>query len=264
MIKRLLFILVGVQSLWAQTEYPEAISDNSFMLEEAYNQEARVVQHISGLIYTRPSKDWEYGLTQEWPMFFLPHQEKHQLSYTLPYQWLHNGPSGFGDVAVNYRYQWMADPAGYNVSPRFTVLLPTGDDNKGLGSGKMGYQIGLPVSKRLSAQWAAHVNVGMTMVPGVDVGSKKKIQKAYNIGASAIWLVKSNLNVFVEYVSVFEDEVDGTSLKNKGTHIINPGFCFAREIGSMQVVPGLSVPLQLNGSSKTKQIFVYLSMEHPF
>ncbi len=45
--------------LWAQQEnipariYPPAIEDNSFFIEEAYNQENRVVQHISNAVYSR-------------------------------------------------------------------------------------------------------------------------------------------------------------------------------------------------------------------
>src|SRR5258708_5686410 len=42
------------------------ISDNSFLLAEAYNQEFGVVQHISALSRCGPS-DWIYTFTQEWP-----------------------------------------------------------------------------------------------------------------------------------------------------------------------------------------------------
>ena len=56
------------------------ISDNSFLVEEAYNQEAGVVQHISGFTRTSGASGWGYSLTQEWPLG----GRRHQLSYTVP------------------------------------------------------------------------------------------------------------------------------------------------------------------------------------
>ena len=55
------------------------IQDNSFLLEEAYNQEAGVVQHISSFTRFWDSKSWAYTFTQEWPIPSLP---RHQLSFT--------------------------------------------------------------------------------------------------------------------------------------------------------------------------------------
>ena len=40
------------------------IQDNSFLIEEAYNQEAGVVQHISFFSYFPESEDWVYTFTQ--------------------------------------------------------------------------------------------------------------------------------------------------------------------------------------------------------
>ena len=44
------------------------IQDNSFLVEEAYNQEFGVVQHISSFTRFWDSKDWNYSFTQEWPV----------------------------------------------------------------------------------------------------------------------------------------------------------------------------------------------------
>src|SRR5205807_8489329 len=57
-----------------------AIQDNSFLVEEAYNQEFGVVQHIQTFQRLWNSKDWAYTFTQEWPVDANP---RHQLSYTL-------------------------------------------------------------------------------------------------------------------------------------------------------------------------------------
>src|SRR5437667_12879421 len=81
------------------------IQDNSFLVEEAYNQNFGVVQHISSFTHFWDSKDWNYTFTQEWPV---PGDERHQLSYTLAA--VHAGAfpgsgAGIGDVFLNYRYQ---------------------------------------------------------------------------------------------------------------------------------------------------------------
>src|ERR1043166_1623725 len=60
----------------------DGIEDNSFLIEEAYNQEPGVVQHIFNAIYVNDPKNrgWTFSFTQEWPVF----GQEHQLSYTIP------------------------------------------------------------------------------------------------------------------------------------------------------------------------------------
>src|SRR3982751_3119723 len=123
-------------SCWLPTapaEEPPAkgIQDNSFLVEEAYNQEAGVVQHIFNALYTRNGSDrgWDLAFTQEWPGF----SQLHQLSYTVPYgflrehgQWI-DGP---GDVLLSYRYQAVfEDERRPAFAPRLSVILPTGDSD---------------------------------------------------------------------------------------------------------------------------------------
>ena len=100
------------------------IQDNSFLIEEAYNQEAGVVQHINTL--RRQGKDWFYTFTQEWPIA----SQTHQFSYTVPYSWLKTDSgreSGFGDVQFNYRYQLSLEtPALPAIAPRPLSSLPDG------------------------------------------------------------------------------------------------------------------------------------------
>lgn len=128
----------------AQSNPPAAtagIADNSFLLEEAYNQECGVVQHISS--FARFAKDdWLYSFTQEWPV---PAQQ-HQFSVTIPLQSA-NDATGFGDVALNYRYQALEGSSGRMAfAPRLSMLVPTGSSSCGLGSGAAGVQMNLPVS----------------------------------------------------------------------------------------------------------------------
>lgn len=126
------FIVVVVLALasHAQTVPPAEpeIQDNSFLIEEAYNQEFGVVQHISTFIRLWNSGDWVYSFTQEWPM---PGDPRHQLSVTAAAVRRGDFPSqgaGFGDLYLNYRYQLIGSgETRLAFSPRLSLLLPTGD-----------------------------------------------------------------------------------------------------------------------------------------
>jgi hypothetical protein len=103
MRRAVLFFALAAPPVTAQTaSAPETpgIADNSFLLEEAYNQERGVVQHIS--TFSRPfdGDGWAYTFTQEWPV---PGQ-KHQVSFTVPVEDAGRS-AGLGDLALNYRYQ---------------------------------------------------------------------------------------------------------------------------------------------------------------
>src|SRR5215210_2143241 len=104
----LIFAAVFNPAAHAQsTSTPEPaakIQDNSFLVEEAYNQETGVVQHIFSFTRLFQSRDWVVSFTQEWPA---PTQ-RHQLSYTVvgtsAGDFPNEGP-GIGDMAINYRFQ---------------------------------------------------------------------------------------------------------------------------------------------------------------
>jgi hypothetical protein len=55
----------------------QAIADNSFLIEEAYNQERGVVQHISTWQRSLRSVVRGFTFTQEWPVG----TQMHQLSF---------------------------------------------------------------------------------------------------------------------------------------------------------------------------------------
>ena len=75
----------------------KGIQDNSFLIEEAYNQEAGHVQHILNL--RRQDGQWQFSFSQEWPIF----SQTHPFSYTVPYNF--GSSRGVGDDTLNYRYQ---------------------------------------------------------------------------------------------------------------------------------------------------------------
>ena len=119
--------------LSAFAQQPAPIQDNSFLVEEAYNQDAGVVQHIN--TFTRfANGDWAYTFTQEWPA---PGRPRHQLSYSLAI--LSPGiptGAGVGDSMLNYRYQLLGNEASrVAFAPRVTLIAPTGSVRLGRGTG---------------------------------------------------------------------------------------------------------------------------------
>jgi len=156
-------VLVAAAATQARAQEPTpppSISDNSFLMEEAYNQEPGVVQHISAFQLFRGADSWAYSFTQEWPLF----SRTHQLSFTVPIQRIRNGSSfatGLGDVGVNYRYQLVAGER-LSVSPRLSLLLPTGRAKSELGAGALGVQVNMPASVVVASKVVTHWNAGST------------------------------------------------------------------------------------------------------
>jgi hypothetical protein len=257
--------LVACLALCTHASFAEdagPIQDNSFLIEEAYNQEAGVVQHINTLQRTR-SGDLMYAFTQEWPAPSITHQ----LSYTVPFQRI-DGSSGIGDVAINYRYQWIGDgDAQFAVSPRLTALLPTGDDRRGLGAGGVGIQVNLPVSYVINSAFVTHWNAGATVTPNARGDSGEDFHRTdYNFGGSVIWLTSNTFNVLLEavYYNTQSADVDGRKHRESAIYI-SPGIRGAFNLASgMQIVPGLAVPIGVGAGSDDYSIFAYLSFEHPF
>lgn len=152
--------------------YVEGIMDNSFLVEEAYNQEKGVVQHIFTAIYVRnrragpDDESWLLTFTQEWPVF----SQTHQFSYTIPYSSLRSGgvsADGLGDILLNYRYQAYLNPHTLTAfAPRASLVLPTSDRDSLLGENTLGPQFNLPFSTTFGDRWFAHFNAGVTYLPG--------------------------------------------------------------------------------------------------
>lgn len=259
----------SISALEKATARPaEGISDNSFLIEEAYNQEAGVVQHILNVVHTvtrhsgADDRDLSFVFTQEWPAF----SQTHQLSYTLPYTFLEAGgtsANGLGDILLNYRYQvWMETETRPAFAPRISLILPTGDETKGLGNGTVGYQINLPVSKIVSDRWTLHGNAGATFLP--DVSGHDLV--SYNLGASAIYAVSANFNLMLESVANFDQGVnDFGRTERTVSAVISPGVRYAfNHPGDAQTVIGIAVPIGITSPAPDYGVFLYASFEHFF
>ena len=264
-IYAILAVLLAAQIAAHAAEAP--IQDNSFLVEEAYNQEEGVVQHINAFQRFRDSRDWLYTFTQEWPIGGL----QHQFSYTVPITRLADSPdghTGIGDVALNYRYQLLGDgEARLAIAPRISLLLPTGNESQGRGSGATGYQILVPLSLVLAPTLVAHSNAGFTWTPKArDPDRNKADLKSWNVGQSVVWLAAQRFNVMFEWIYARGQEVAGPgSVSTVRGSWLSPGVRWSYDLPSgMQIVPGIAFPIGVGPSRNEKSVFLYFSVEHPF
>jgi hypothetical protein len=253
--------LIPLQGIAA--EESKKIQDNSFLLEEAYNQEDGVVQHIQVFQYLKKSKSWQYTFTQEWPV----PKQAHQLSYTIPVMHTSDptNSSGIGDIALNYRYQAVFKDH-IALSPRLSVILPTGDYKKGHGTDSVGIQANIPLSVELSDKFVTHWNLGATYTPqSRESGGAKADTTGFNYGASLIYLVSENFNLMLEAAGNANESVQPDGSKQaSNTFFINPGVRFAINFKSgLQIVPGVSMPIGVGPSKGEYGGLAYLSFEHP-
>lgn len=259
------FVLICLHPLVVAQEESATppIQDNSFLIEEAYNQEAGIVQHINAFRRTEEGS-WIYTFTQEWPVL----SQLHQLSLTLPVQRSSEGSSGLGDLLLNYRYQLTGSGStNIAVAPRFSLILPTGNEIEDRGSGAIGVQANFPVSAVLQPKLVTHFNVGLTYTHSARNRFEQKADTtSVNVGQSFIYEPSSNFNLMLEAAWENLEMVTGQRRTDREyTFFLNPGIRWAHNFSSgLQIVPGVAVPIGLGPSSDETGIFLYLSFEHPF
>jgi DtxR family transcriptional regulator, Mn-dependent transcriptional regulator len=238
-VARALLLVVALSSAArAQAARPFEIIDNSFLIEEAFNQDAGTMQTI-GTLRMSARNEWETSLTQEWPL--LGHT--HQISYSIPYA-ATTGAHGVGDVMLNYRIQVMADARGRPAfSPRISLILPTGDSSRGLGEAGVGWQVNLPFSEQARDVYL-HWNVGFTKTPSVA---------RPHVGASAIWRTSPMLHAMMETLIEGADRVT-----------LSPGIRVGWNRGEAQWVMGIAAPVVHEDALTTLSGLGYLSYEFPF
>lgn len=215
------------------------ILDNSFLVEESFNQEAGVFQNIFTWLHSRDGA-WAAAFTQEWPAPGV----RHQLSYTIPFS--QTGTNfGINDLLINYRLQLREETSGGPaISPRLSVILPTGRADRGLGDNVVGLQVNLPASKQFG-DFYLHANAGFTWLPDVA--------RTPNVAGSGIWRMAPMLNVMLEAVFLINESVT-----------ISPGFRRGWNFGDRQLVVGAAVPVTRQKGDTTAALLGYFSYELPF
>jgi hypothetical protein len=223
------------------------------------------VQHIFAFRLDFDGDDdraWHAAFTQEWPVF----SQTHQFSYTLPVNYFEaddDSAGGIGDVVFTYRLQAITETATRPaLAPRFSLILPSGDEDRGMGNGSAGYELALPLSKIIADRWTVHGNIGLTYLPDVQ----DRDLSSYFLGASAIWAPARDLNLLVEWVGQWNQVLDDAASTHRDfVSVISPGLRYALNFeNDAQLVVGLATPIGITPDSPDWGVFVYLSFEHGF
>ncbi|HWA15945.1 MAG TPA: hypothetical protein VG817_05920 [Gemmatimonadales bacterium] len=236
----------------------QKLEDNSFLIEEAYNQPTRVVQHISTAELLHGAT--AFSFTQEWPLG----GPQHQLSYSL-FLDVDDG-STLGDALLNYRFQALgAEGEKLWAAPRVSAILPVGNGSKLGGNGGWGVDLALPVSWEASRRLTLHGNLGATVRPDAEnaAGDHAFTMEPY-FGGSAILFLTPKFNLLAESVwrhgeAVVAEDVSQGSWVQTVTLGARVGFDLP---GDVQVVPGVAwMPAVDDVPTRS---FVYFSIEHGF
>ena len=256
--KTLLVASIIVYAIAAFSQGP--IEDNSFLIEEAYNQEKGVHQFIN-TYYRERNRVWGYSLTHEMPI----KKQQHQFRYSVNVAGA-DGITRLGDTYINYRYQ----AAGLNeedkvaVAPRFSIILPTGSYRRETGTGSVGFQFNLPVSITHSDKFVTHWNAGTTLTPRSRSRTGARANtKAFNLGQSTVFLAKPNFNDLVETLWLYRENVIARD-RSEGEYslLLNPGVRWAWNLkNGLQIVPGVGVPIGVGPGKGERGLFLYLSFE---
>ena len=232
---------------------PFQILDNSFLVEEAFNQEARIFQNIVGVI--RQDRAWQMTFTQEWPA----PNVRHQLSYTMGADSL-AGSTEYSDMYLNYRFQALEEGPGRPAfSPRLSAIVPTGRKLAGEGFG--GLQVNLPFSKQVD-DFYFHWNGGFTWRPRGD----EPALLTPSLSGSTIYRLRPMLNLMLESVLTFDaDDNDIGGVDRTTTFTLSPGARGGWNIGDeTQIIVGLAMPVTWAQDKAFVGGFVYFSYELPF
>lgn len=235
------------------------IVDNSFLIEEAFNQDPGLVQ--STFTWSRDrSGAWEGNFTQEWPAPALAHQ----LSYSVPLAGGDGMGAHVGGIVVNYRYQVaMERPGRPRIAVRLGVVLPTGRAVD--SSDRPGLQLNVALSKQLGRVYV-HGNTGFTWLEKVPVGAgdRKNLTSPFFAG-SLVWNNRPFLNLMIESLVSFDEQgADNGRTEHQPAVTVSPGVRGGWTRGDRQFVLGAAVPVTRAGHATTTAILGYLSYELPF
>ncbi len=123
--------------------------------------------------------------------------ENTDLVLTLPYQWgkieedglTTYDERGISDAVLETKWRFF-EKDGLGLALKPGIRIPTGNDEKGLGTGEVGYQAFFVVSKAIE-HWSFHANLGYTR-------NENKIREQRNIWHASLattWEVVKHLNL---------------------------------------------------------------------
>ncbi len=250
----------------ASTHSFAKIEDNSFLIEEAFNQVYGFYQFIQKFQTPTQKRDnYDYEFETEIPIT----DKVHQVSYEIP---IANTDSsnrgGVGDVVLNYRWQPL-NKDGFLVAERFGLITPTGSVRNGTGSGSYGFEFMQAATLPLRDHLMNHWNFGFSMIPSAKTSAHnfKRTVNTFTAGSSIVYLLNDKFNLMFEALVQSSQQVDDLGQKNSLTNVyLNPGVRFSIDLDyrDIQIVPGISFPVDVMNAPTEQSVLAYLSIEPRF
>ena len=231
-------------------EEEPTIEANGFLVEEAYNQEAGVLQQIARAAGVHDGS-WRGVYSQEWPIF----SERHQLELAVGVA-EHDGLAGLG---AEYRYLAVGGKdEPFSLSPALEVAWGLVEVEDGETESEWEIEATLPASLRLGETLVANTNLGMSYTPETgDTG--------FRLGQGLIWRAHPRLNLLLEGVFTRGDPLLREEEGEDESAVVSPGVQFAFPLrDDVQLVPGVAFPFGVGPSAGERAVMLYLSLEHPF
>ncbi len=244
------------------TAYSAAIEDNSFLLEEAFNQEWGVYQFIQKYQTSERAGGYEYSFENEIPITDKTHQFSYEFSYLRAEK---GGPEAISDVTLNYRLQPF-NKDGVLLSERFGLILPTGRVEKDAGNGVYGFEFMHAASIFINDQFITHFNAGFNVLPHAKTSGtdKRNTLSGFTAGSSIIYMHNDWVNFMLEGLLESGQSTlpDGT-VSSESSFTLNPGMRFAFDLDwkETQIVPGISFPTDILNRPQEHGVLFYLSIE---
>lgn len=257
--------LVCLLTLLLSFSSSAVIEDNSFYLEEGFNQDAGMVQFIQSYEMSTRVSQGLYDLTIEMPIT----DKVHQWSYG--FEALNKGNEGrqdIGDSVLSYRYQSL-NRDGYLMAERFGLILPTGSVEHETSNGVLGLDFKYAATIPVATLWMNHWNVGSRILPN-SKRFKQKVrvsEQEYSLATSGVYLYSDHLNLILEAIFTnFNGFGDEGEKITENAITLNPGIRVDFDIdwNATQVVPGISFPARFVGGLIEQGILFYLSFEPNF
>lgn len=254
-----LLVILGSTLIFASLALAQKVEDNSFLVEEAYNQEEGVVQFIQ--LYQKDSrtKSWGYTFINEFPMF----SQTHQFSYEIPVAYNEGlEKTQVRDIKINYRAELIRNEQ-FVATARFSTILPSGNVKFGFGSGKVGLETALLTSVQIHPKWTQHWNFGAGFTPKAkNVLEDEADNSKYFWAVSQVYYATDMLNFMIEATGTTVSTTAGDGIVAWSTeNLISPSVRYAIDYKDWQFVPGLAFPIGLGETAGNNQTVVYLSIE---
>jgi hypothetical protein len=123
--------------------------------------------------------------------------ENVDLVLNLPYQWgkteeneaTSYDEKGISDTILEVKWRFF-EKAGVSLALKPGIIFPTGNDEKGLGSGKIGGKVFLIASKELGP-WAFHANIGYIR----NENKADEIKDLWHASLAATWGIVKDLKL---------------------------------------------------------------------